>query len=913
MTYLHDNLQRSRSGEGEGLAPAESTLNSSASALGEGVYIALHGHFYQPPRENPYLGKIERQSAAAPFQNWNERIHHECYRTNAFARILNDAGEVVEIINNFEYLSFNIGPTLMSWLAQYDDETYQRILEADRNSCDRLNGHGNAIAQVYNHIIMPLANEQDKITQVRWGKADFAARFGRDPEGMWLAEAAVDYPTLEVLIAEGIRFIIVAPSQVARCRPLALAAEPESSSVSWLEVGGGQIDPTRPYRCYLPHGDRQRDYIDVFVYDGPISRDMGFNDILKSSTHFANRLGLAVRSDRQGAQLISVATDGETFGHHKRDTERAIAYAVRHTFPNRGWTVTNFGHYLSLHPPTWEVELKSVTAWSCAHGVDRWQDDCGCGGEGSLWHQKWRRPLRNALDWLRDQLREIYVEQGSTLLLDPWQARNAYIEVLLKSTPTDPESGLSDPIDAFFLRQQHHELSAAEQVDALRLLEMQRHALLMYTSCGWFFEELSRPEGLQILRYAARAIALAGEVAGVSLEPEFMERLALAPSNLEQFQNGAGIYRQQVQPSQMSPFQIAAHYGMNSLFQHYPAQTQLYGYQIQQLDYERQQIGTLNLALGQLQLQSQVTRESNHVVIAVLHLGGLDFHCGVQPFLGRRQYAELKQTLFNQLQGVSAARLVLTMSQWFGDQQYGIQDLCPDNRQELLTLLSQTTLLRLNQLYTQVYRDNYSLIMAYRRDDLDVPEELLTATQISLSHRAAQAVAGLTRELTSLLEPESAGQAHLVELEAIALEAQQLNVMLNLPQVTDALNPLLEQWLAQLLYQNGLQGSGPSLGLFARLLQVAQTLHLPLHLNRLQEQLLTYLQVQFANHLPHIAYATHLALNEYQAQTGDTLPNQAATATLFEWRPLIKLGQVLAVDMRPWTTALMQSSTNLEG
>jgi alpha-amylase/alpha-mannosidase (GH57 family) len=534
---------------------AIATLNNDAGIDNDplrtamGVYVTVHGHFYQPPRENPYLDTIERQPSAMPFHDWNERIHHECYRPNAFARVLNDRGEVVGIANNYEYLSFNIGPTLMSWLEHYDIEVYQRILEADRKSCDRLNGHGNAIAQVYNHIILPLANERDKYTQIRWGKADFRSRFGRDPEGMWLAETAVDYATLEALVAEGIKFTILAPSQAERCRPIPTDDQPVTQ---WLEVGGGQIDPTRPYRCFLADGK----YIDIFFYDGPISRDMGFNDVLSNSHHFAGRLGQAVRGDHRPAQLISVATDGETFGHHKGGTEKCLAFAFINEFPNRGWTVTNFAHYLSINPPTWEVMLKPVTAWSCAHGVDRWQDDCGCGG-GGLWNQKWRRPLRDSLDWLRDKLIKVYDEIGRKFFIDPWQARDEYIQVVRDRSAAN--------VDQFLTRHRKRKLTPSEQLDALRLLEMQRHALLMYTSCGWFFEEISRPEGVQILRYAARALELAGEVAGVQLEKSFLRRLNNAPSNVDCFKHGGEVYRQLVVSAQISFKQVGAYYAISSL------------------------------------------------------------------------------------------------------------------------------------------------------------------------------------------------------------------------------------------------------------------------------------------------------------------------------------------------------------
>jgi alpha-amylase/alpha-mannosidase (GH57 family) len=343
----------------------------------------------------------------------------------------------------------------MSWLERYDVEVYQRILEADRNSCKRLNGHGNAIAQAYNHIILPLANERDKYTQIRWGKEDFRSRFKRDPEGMWLAETAVDYPTLEVLVDEGIRFIVLAPSQAERCRLIPSDHQPVTQ---WHEVGGSQIDPTRPYRCFLADGR----YIDMFFYDGPISRIW---DLMMCSAIPITSQGALVKlcvGIIDLPQLISVATDGETFGHHKGGTEKCLAYSFTQEFPHRGWTVTNFAHYLSINPPTWEVVLNPVTAWSCSHGVNRWQDDCGCGG-GGVWNQKWRRPLRDALDWLRDKLVKVYEETGRQFFRDPWAARDEYIQVVRDRSPENVEN--------FLGRHRTRNLTAAEQIDALRLLE----------------------------------------------------------------------------------------------------------------------------------------------------------------------------------------------------------------------------------------------------------------------------------------------------------------------------------------------------------------------------------------------------------------------------------------------------------
>ncbi|NJL87648.1 MAG: DUF3536 domain-containing protein, partial [Leptolyngbyaceae cyanobacterium SM1_1_3] len=691
-----------------------------------GVYICVHGHFYQPPRENPYLDAIERQPSATPFHDWNERILYECYRPNAFARILNAQGEVASIVNNYEYISFNIGPTLMSWLERRDLETYQRILEADRKSCLRFNGHGNAIAQAYNHIILPLANERDKYTQIRWGKADFRSRFGRDPEGMWLAETAVDYPTLEVLADEDIRFIILAPSQALRCRVMGYGDRPAED---WNEVGGGQIDPTRPYRCFLQRPDRpgKRNYVDIFFYDGPISRDMGFNDVLSTSQHFVGRLGQAIRGDHRTAQLISVATDGETFGHHRGGAEKTLAHAVTVELPQHGWLVTNYAYYLTLNPPTWEVELKPVTAWSCSHGVDRWQDDCGCGGGGE-WHQKWRQPLRKSLDWLRDRLADVFESAGGEFFRDPWQVRDAYVQVIRDRSVEN--------IENFISRHQKRSLKPAESCDALRLLEMQRHALLMYTSCGWFFEEISRPEGTQLLRYASRALELAGEVTGAQLEAEFVERLAAAPSNVSYFKEGAGIYRHLVIPSRVSLEQVAAHYAISSLFTTYHHEQRIYCYSVYQADYQRQRMGPLTLAVGQLEIVSEITREKASLAFAVLHIGGWDFHCCIRRFRGRLDYSNAKTRLFEVLSQASAAQTVLGLNKLFGDQAYSLQDLFAEERHRIMQLLSQETLERLDQLYTQVYRDNYGILMAFHRDRLPVPQELQVAAEVALSNRA---------------------------------------------------------------------------------------------------------------------------------------------------------------------------------
>ncbi|MBE9165595.1 DUF3536 domain-containing protein [Tychonema sp. LEGE 06208] len=907
-------------------APGVTPPTQSSTATATGVCVTVHGHFYQPPRENPYLDAIERQASAEPSHDWNERIDRECYRPNAFARILNDRGEVAGIVNNYEYLSFNIGPTLMSWLERYDPEVYQRILEADRKSCQRLSGHGNAIAQVYNHIIMPLANERDKYTQIRWGIADFRSRFDRDPEGMWLAETAVDYATLEVLVAQGIRFIVLAPSQAERCRPLigpnqAAGAETDGE---WHEVGGGQIDPTRPYRCYLKpeirlmadlqlsplssHSLGRRDgqpsaaptantpYIDIFFYDGPISRDMGFNDVLSSSHHLAGRLGQAVRGDHRPAQLISVATDGETFGHHKNSTEKCLAYAFTEEFPRRGWTVTNFAHYLSQNPSDWEVELKPVTAWSCSHGVDRWQDDCGCGGGGG-WHLLWRRPLRDTLNWLRDRLIPIYEEAGRKLLRDPWQARDEYIDVIRDRSPAN--------VDSFLERHQVRPLDAAEQVDALRLLEMQRHTLLMFTSCGWFFEEVSRPEGVQILRYAARALELAGEVTGVQLEKDFIDRLALIPSNVDCFKTGAEVYRQQVTTAQISLRQVAAHYAISSLFAKYPRQQRVYCYQAQQEDFQIQRMGSMTLAVGQLQLTSEITRETEVFVFAAFHLGGWDFHCCIQPFGSRRSYTMLKDRLFGVLQEASAAHAILEMVRLFGDQSFSLRDLFAEERHRIVQLLSQENLTRLDQLYTQVYRENYGVMMAFHRDELPVPVELQVAAEVALGHRCLTAAKALE------LESEDA-ESLLAEIEAIATEAGHLRCRLKVPEVKEILEKLIWRTLDALLQAGSAVDERSPVKLEAdilhieRLIAVGDRLSLGLCLDKSQE---LYFDSLYSQIVPLCLGCLQRRAAAQEENKVDVVALGIARSDggweLSSIRQLLELGQTLAVDVECWLNQLI--------
>ncbi len=494
-------------------------------------YICIHGHFYQPPRENAWSGSIERQDSAYPYHDWTERVAAECYLPNAFTPLLDREGFIDRIVNNYAVMSFDFGPGLLDWLEKNDPDVYRAIIEADKESRQRFSGHGGALALVYNHVIMPLANHRDRYTQVRWGIRDFEHRFGRQPEGMWLPETAVDLETLDIMAELGIIFTILAPHQAGRVRKIGVPG--------WQDVGGGKIDTTRAYLVKLPSGRS----LSVFFYNGAIAGEVSFTDILKSGDALVKKLTGAF-NDSNNPQLVHIATDGENYGHHHRRGDMALAYSLDTIEKNNLAKVTNYGAFLEKHPPEFEVQIVEKSSWSCTHGVDRWWSDCGDktgAGNHPDWNQKWRTPLRNALDLMRDDLAAKYEAKARPLLKDPWAARDGYIGVVL-----DRSTG---SIDRFLEKHAVRPLGGDEKDTALKLLEMQRFAMLMYTSDGWFFDELSRPEPLQVMQYAGRAAQLAKELFGDGTEAELLEMLALAKSNLPTQGDGRRIYENMVRPA----------------------------------------------------------------------------------------------------------------------------------------------------------------------------------------------------------------------------------------------------------------------------------------------------------------------------------------------------------------------------
>ncbi len=672
-------------------------------------YICIHGHFYQPPRENPWLDAVETQDSASPYHDWNERITVECYGPNATARILDTRDRIVKIVNNYASTSFNFGPTLLSWLQASAPDTYEAVLEADRTSRERFSGHGCAIAQAYNHPILPLANKRDKRTQVHWGVRDFEWRFGRKPEGMWLPETAVDIESLEALAGAGIRFTILEPHQAARYRAI--------GSKSWMEANGG-LDPTMPYRCTLPSGRE----IAIFFYDGPISRGVAFENLLTRGENFANRLIGAFHDGRTHPQLVNIATDGETYGHHHRFGDMALAYALEYIESNNLAKITNYSEFLSMFPPTHEVEIVENTSWSCVHGLERWRSDCGCSSGGDTsWNQKWRAPLRESLDWLRDQVAEIFERHSADLLTEPWKARDDYIDVVLDRSETS--------LDRFMAG---HAAGGAKAPAILDLLEMQRNAMLMFTSCGWFFNDVSGIETVQVLNYAARVIQLAERIDSRVLETEFLERLSKAQSNRRERGTAGDIYERDVIPARLDLARVAAHYAVASLFDNFDDEATIYCYGTTRSDFDIYRAGRARMAVGNVTITSLVTREQQPFDFAVLHLGETELTGGIR---GPRpsEYERDKNLLAETFQPGGIPPVIRVLDRGFSEMPISIRSLFRDEQRRILNLLCNATLEEAESAFRQLHERYDPLMRFHARLGIPLPKVLQTAAEFDVN------------------------------------------------------------------------------------------------------------------------------------------------------------------------------------
>ena len=759
-------------------------------------WVCIHGHFYQPPRENPWLEAIEPQPSAHPYRDWNDRITAECYRPNASARVVDSSNQIIKIVDNYQRMSFNVGPTLMSWLAAFAPDVHEALLEADRASALRFSGHGSAMAQAYNHMIMPLASARDRATQVRWGIADFERRYKRKPEGMWLAECAVDTPSLEALAAEGILFTVLAPHQAKAWRP------PHGD---WRT---SPIDPGRCYRYPLPSGRT----IDLFFYDGAVAQAVAFERLLADGHQIVSRMIGRPNAEGNEPTLCHIATDGETYGHHHRYGDMALAWALSQV--EAGWhgtRLTNYAEYRAKVPATWEVQLAEHTSWSCAHGTSRWRDDCGCNSGGHPgWNQRWRRPLRDALDWLRDQAAAALDGVGRLLFADPWAARDGYIEVLLERTAAAR--------NRFFAEHASHALDPTERVRALSLMEMARHAMLMYTSCGWFFDELSGIETVQCMQYAARVAELIEDVGGNAVEPELVDRLSAASSNLADEGDGRKVWQQRVRPARIDPEKVCAHVAVHTLVE--PdgvTSVDVYGYHVDFLDRVERRSGRARMVAGTVRVMSQLTEATRSLCFAGLHLGEQHVTGGVRPPPEAHAWAQILDELtgaFKTADVFAAQRLI---DRHFPSDRLSLGSLLPGSRERVIAAVLADAIAQAENELASAYDANAPLIRWLVDRHLPVPDVLHTTAEATLRHR--------------VLANLRAREPSFAALREQLAEAAEVRVSLDTPEIALAASEGLQRLIDRLGSGTGPAGlDPPALDAVAAAVEVAARMKSPVDL-----------------------------------------------------------------------------------
>ena len=774
-------------------------------ALGK-RFICIHGHFYQPPRENPWLETVETQDTAAPYHDWNERICAECYSTNGAARIVNSKNQITRIVNNYARMSFNFGPTLLSWLIENAPRVYRMILDGERRSRKSFQGHSSAMAQVYNHVILPLANPRDRTTQIRWGIADYQHHYGAPPEGMWLAETAVDNESLELLAQHGIKFTVLAPHQCRRFRPL-------KDGANWTDTPNATVDTTRPYLLRFESGLS----IAVFFYNGPISRAIAFEGLLDSGERFADRLKSGFNNNSQ-PQLVHVATDGESYGHHHKYGEMALAFALRMLEQDKTVKLTNYGSFLEQFPPEFEAEIVENTSWSCAHGIERWRSNCGCNGGKPDWNQAWRAPLRQALDELRDALVPLTEQQGATLFKDVWAARDGYIEVILDRSPQS--------VERFFRAHQLRVLTVPERIRALELMEMQRHAQLMYTSCGWFFDDISGIETVQVIAYAARVLQLAKEVSGEAasaLEPAFLVRLAEARSNVAAAGDGARIYRQQVATRQLGLEQVAAHYAISSMFSSFAEETDLFCFRVWRNSYDVHTSGRGRLALGRAKVVSAITGNQGSFSFAVLHFGDQNITAAVKAYAPEDAavFEAFAAEAAGLVQRADFPEVIRLLDRFYGHMDYSLTSLFTDEQRRIVQIILNATLADIESSLTTLYDDHASLLHYLSQAGLPKPPALTLAAGFAIN-------VGLRRAL----EADPIDHAQLRSFLSLA-KADEVSLE------TPALSYLADQRMKRAMVE--LQMSSGSLEMLDRALALGRMLaELPFELNLWQAQNIWY-------------------------------------------------------------------------
>lgn len=712
-------------------------------------YLCIHGHFYQPPRENPWLEAIENQGSAKPYHDWNERISEECYAPNAEARILNAERKITEITNNYSKISFNFGPTLLSWIQYKNPKLLQAILDADQTSQERFGGHGNAIAQAYNHMILPLANSRDKYTQLYWGIKDFEYYFNRKPEGLWLPETAVDLETLDMMSELGIQYTILAPNQLKQIKSF--------DGSDWQN----EFSIGTPYLQKLPSGRE----ITLFFYDGGVAKAVAFERLLTQGEHFAHRLLDSFPSEYTENTLMHIATDGETYGHHHPYGDMGLAYALNYIEENSDVQLTNYAQFMEIQPPEFEVEIHENSSWSCAHGVERWRSNCGC-NNGKGWHQEWRGPLREALDWLRDKLIPVFEKSVRGLVKDPWDARNDYIDVLHDRTL----------LDDFVKRHEKKSLNTEEKKTLIKWMELQRHAMLMYTSCGWFFDELSGIETIQVIKYAARVIQLAFELTHKDYEKEFIEKLALAPSNIAEYENGAKLYYKWVKPQCIDLYKVSAHLAASLPFTKYEEKNQIYCYEALLKNTNTAVAGKEQLITGKFLITSQITLDTLELWYAVFYQGDQNLISAIRtPNEDLKEVEEKLQEAFNQ---GDTFEVVKIFENNFGSDTFSIRDLFYDMKLRIMKEIISSFLVDLENSYTQFFDNNATLINFISELQIEFPQSIYSAINSLIN-----------RDIIFYLSPET---FNIENLTLLFDKAKKLNVILDTQTIAFAVNSLIK-------------------------------------------------------------------------------------------------------------------------
>jgi alpha-amylase/alpha-mannosidase (GH57 family) len=777
-------------------------------------FICIHGHFYQPPRENPWLETVETQDSAAPYHDWNERICAECYATNGAARIVNVKNQITRIVNNYSRISFDFGPTLMSWLKENAPRTYRMILDGERRSRNNFRGHSSAMAQVYNHIIMPLANMRDRVTQVRWGIADYVHHFGTPPEGMWLSETAADNVTLEILARHGIKFTVLAPHQCKRIRPL-------KEGAAWTDTPGASVDTTRPYLVRFKSGAS----LAVFFYNGPTSRAVAFEGLLNSGENYTGRLKSGFK-DSAAPQLVHVATDGESYGHHHKYGEMALAYTLKLLEQDPAVKLANYGSFLEQFPPEYEAEIVEDTSWSCMHGVERWRSDCGCNGGKPGFNQAWRAPLRKAFDELRDAVAPLTEREGAALFRDVWAARDAYIRVVLDRSEESQES--------FFRAHQSHPLTEPERVRALELMEMQRHAQLMYTSCGWFFDDISGIETVQVIAYAARTLQLAVELFGHDageLEPAFIARLSQARSNVAAHGDGAHIYKASVASMAVGLEQVAAHFAISSVFSSFSDDIELYCYRVRRISHQMHTSGRGRLAIGRAHVSSGITGQQQTFSFAVLHFGDQNITAAVRPYAesDAASFDAFAEQAAEQVQRADFPEVIRMLDRYYGHVDYSLTSLFSDEQRRIVQLILNSTLSDIENSLTTIYEDHANLLRFLTQAGLPKPRALTLAAGFAIN-------AGLRRALEADPIDQSTVRAFL-----------QLAKADQVPLETATLGYIADQRMKRAMLE--LQMSAGSIEILERALAVARVIvELPFELNLWQSQNIWYEILRTSSH-----------------------------------------------------------------